>query len=162
MNERASTDAAQAAGSMLEGRPTSAAFRVLTGTWREHEAALRRVRHAVFVVEQAVPESLEWDAHDEASLHALALAADGVIGCARLLPDGHVGRVAVLAPWRRRGVGTALVHAMIDAARRRGDREVVLNAQVSAMPFYLRHGFVAEGDVFDEAGIAHRAMRLRL
>jgi predicted GNAT family N-acyltransferase len=138
-------------------------FRVVTGAWREYEASLRRVRHAVFVVEQAVPVDLEWDEHDATSLHALAVDVDDApIGCARLLPDAHIGRVAVLAPWRRHGVGSALLCAMLDAARARGDRHVVLNAQVSAMPFYAHHGFVAEGDKFDEAGIAHCAMRRAL
>ena len=80
------------------------------------------------------------------------------IGCARLLPDGHIGRVAVLARWRRRGVGSALLLRLVDEARGRGDARVMLNAQVAAMPFYARHGFVASGDVFDEAGIAHRVM----
>lgn len=141
----------------------SRAFRVVTGAWFEHEGALRRVRHAVFIVEQRVPEELEWDAHDASSLHALAAAVDGTpIGCARLLPDGHIGRVAVLAPWRRHGVGSALLRTLIDAARVRGDRDVVLNAQVSALPFYAHHGFVAEGDTFDEAGIPHQAMRRSL
>jgi predicted GNAT family N-acyltransferase len=141
----------------------SPTFHLLTGAWPEHEAALRHVRHAVFVVEQAVPVDLEWDEYDAVSLHALAIDVDGMpIGSARLLPDGHIGRVAVLAPWRRRGVGSALLRTMIDAARARGDRNVVLNAQLWAMPFYAHHGFAAEGDAFDEAGIAHRTMRLAL
>jgi predicted GNAT family N-acyltransferase len=93
------------------------------------------------------------------SLHALTVDASGnAIGCARLLADGHIGRVAVLAPWRRCGVGSALVSRLIDEARGRGDARVILNAQIAAMPFYARHGFVASGDVFDEAGIAHRVM----
>jgi predicted GNAT family N-acyltransferase len=97
--------------------------------------------------------------HDSASLHALAVDETGEpIGCARLLPDGHVGRVAVLAPWRRRGVGSALLRCLIDEARRQGHRAVLLNAQVDAMPFYARHGFVARGAVFNEAGIPHQAM----
>jgi predicted GNAT family N-acyltransferase len=141
----------------------SGTFRVVTGAWPEYEPALRHVRHAVFVVEQAVPANLEWDEHDAMSLHALAVDVHAApIGCARLLPDARIGRVAVLAAWRRRGVGSTLVRALIDAARERGGRFVVLNAQVQAMPFYARHGFVGEGDEFDEAGIAHRAMRLVL
>jgi predicted GNAT family N-acyltransferase len=138
-------------------------FTIGTCRWTDAADALRGVRHAVFVVEQQVPESLEWDEADATSLHALAVDVDDApIGCARLLPDAHIGRVAVLAPWRRHGVGSALLCAMLDAARARGDRHVVLNAQVSAMPFYAHHGFVAEGDKFDEAGIAHCAMRRAL
>jgi len=127
--------------------------------WADAAPQLRQVRRSVFVIEQRVPEMLEWDGADVQSLHALAVDASGnAIGCARLLPDGHIGRVAVLAPWRRCGVGSALVSRLIDEARGRGDARVILNAQIAAIPFYARHGFVAGGDVFDEAGIAHRVM----
>ena len=138
---------------------TSERFAVRILNWQDAERALRAVRHAVFVVEQRVPESLEWDDADARSLHALARdREDHAIGCARLLPDGHIGRVAVVAAWRRRGVGSALLRVLVDAARERGHTRVILNAQVDAMPFYERHGFVAIGGVFDEAGIAHRVM----
>jgi predicted GNAT family N-acyltransferase len=141
----------------------SAAYCVRLVDWRTGEPQLRSIRHAVFVVEQRVPEVLEWDDADVRSLHALAVDATGdAIGCARLLPDGHVGRVAVVAPWRNRGVGTALLLRLVGEARGRGDARVILNAQVSAMPFYARHGFVASGDAFEEAGIAHRVMELPL
>lgn len=137
-------------------------FTIRVCGWSDAADTLRNVRHVVFVVEQRVPESLEWDGADAASLHALALDRRGdAIGCARLLPDGHIGRVAVVAPWRRRGVGSALLLRLVDEAGVRGHARVVLNAQVAAMPFYARHGFVASGDVFDEAGIAHRVMERR-
>jgi predicted GNAT family N-acyltransferase len=141
----------------------SADFGVHTYRWRDAARELRAIRHAVFVVEQRVPESLEWDDADATSLHALARSASGeAIGCARLLPDGHIGRVAVLVAWRRRGAGSALLRRLIDEARARGHARVLLNAQVDAMPFYARYGFVARGDVFDEAGIAHRVMERAL
>jgi len=128
-------------------------------SWRDGEADLRAVRLAVFVVEQHVPEALEWDDLDAPSMHALARSRDGVaIGCGRLLPDGHIGRMAVLAPWRGRGVGGALLQALVALARERGHPRAILNAQVQAMPFYARHGFVATGEQFDEAGIDHRVM----
>lgn len=138
---------------------SGAEYAVRICRWSDAEPDLRRIRHQVFVVEMRVPEALEWDDADAASLHALAVDAHGAaIGCARLLPDGHIGRVAVLVPWRGRGVGSALLQALVDRARARGDRRVMLNAQVAAIPFYERHGFVAHGDAFDEAGIAHRTM----
>ena len=138
-------------------------FSIGTCGWTDAADALRKVRHDVFVVEQRVPEALEWDAADATSLHALAVDASGEpIGCARLLPDGHIGRVAVLAPWRGCGVGSALLQRLVDAARARGAPRVILNAQVAAMPFYARYGFVARGDVFDEAGIAHCVMERAL
>jgi predicted GNAT family N-acyltransferase len=119
---------------------------------------LRRIRYDVFVVEQGVPEVLEWDDADLVSVHALAEAGREPIGCARLLPDGHIGRVAVVRAWRHHGVGTALMQALIRVARERGDAAVIVNAQVAAMPFYAREGFEATGGIFEEAGIPHRVM----
>ena len=102
---------------------------------------------------------LEWDAADRLSIHALAEDAAGAsIGCARLLEDGHIGRVAVVREWRGRGVGTALMLRLIEQAQLRGDVRAIVNAQVAAIPFYARHGFVVTGEEFEEAGIAHRVM----
>ena len=135
------------------------AFDVQLCAWNDAAQALRDVRHAVFVVEQGVPEALEFDAADLASIHALAQDVAGApIGCARLLADGHIGRVAVLSGWRGQGVGSALLMRLVAAARERGDAQVLLNAQEQAMPFYVRHGFRPHGAVFEEAGIAHQAM----
>jgi predicted GNAT family N-acyltransferase len=117
------------------------------------------LRLAVFVREQQVPEELERDEWDALSLHALAIDAGGrAVGTGRLLPDGHIGRMAVAPEARGRGIGSALLRALIDEAARRGHAEAVLNAQVTAMPFYARHGFVARGEPFMEAGIEHRTM----
>lgn len=138
-------------------------FRVRRADWLHDQAALRGIREAVFVVEQRVPLELEWDGFDEASQHALAEDGEGrPVGTGRLLPDGHVGRMAVLPGWRGAGVGTALLLHLIEAARTAGQREVVLHAQTQAQTFYERHGFAPEGEVFFEAGIPHRVMRMRL
>jgi len=127
------------------------------------EAALRAIRTAVFIVEQRVPAELEWDDMDARSTHALARDAAGApIGCGRLLPTGYIGRMAVLPPWRKRGVGAALLAALVGLARERGHASATLNAQVSAMPFYARAGFRPTGEQFDEAGIDHRVMTLDL
>ena len=137
----------------------SGAYTVRLTDWGRDREALARVRRIVFIEEQRVPENLEWDDVDPACVHALAESAeDGAIGCGRLLPDGHIGRMAVLADWRGRGVGDALLTRLVAAARERGHARVILNAQVRAMPFYARHGFAAEGEPFDEAGIAHQVM----
>ena len=131
--------------------------------WRTSREDLLRIRYAVFVDEQGVPAELEQDAHDQDALHLLAVSADGEgVGTARMLPDGHIGRMAVLPAWRGRGIGTALLRALLDAARQMGRHEVFLHAQCRAEPFYQRLGFVAEGEIFDDAGIDHRCMRLRL
>ncbi len=130
--------------------------------WPEAKAEAQRIRFTVFVDEQRVPPELEMDEHDARCAHALAFSEGKAIGTGRLLPDGHIGRMAVLKDWRGRGVGRALLRALIEAARRRGDREVALNSQVHALGFYSAEGFKAEGPVYDEAGIPHRTMRLRL
>lgn len=118
------------------------------------------LRVTVFVVEQGVPMEMERDDFDPASRHALATDASGsAIATGRLLPDGHIGRLAVRASLRGHGVGSAVLAALVAEARRLGLREVVLHAQVQAQAFYARNGFEAEGATFMEAGIAHRLMR---
>jgi predicted GNAT family N-acyltransferase len=125
--------------------------------------ALRAIRLEVFVREQAVPESLEWDDLDPLSFHLLARDERGEpIGCARLTPHGKIGRVAVRQPWRGQGVGLGLLRSLVARARGQGRADVVLDAQVSAVAFYEREGFVAHGEPFEDAGIVHRAMRLGL
>jgi predicted GNAT family N-acyltransferase len=141
----------------------SCGFRVRRADWQADRTRLRAVREAVFVVEQHVPLALEWDELDAASLHVLAETDGGEpIGTGRLLPDGHVGRMAVLAHWRGSGVGSALLRELLNAAGEAGMQEVVLHAQAHAVQFYRRHGFAPEGEAFMEAGIPHQAMRLRL
>lgn len=127
--------------------------------WGNSRDALLAVRHAVFVVEQGVDASLEIDEWDAISRHFLAEDENGTpIGTARLLPEGRIGRVAVLDSWRRCGVGRALMLAAIVAARGAGMKRLRLHAQVHSIPFYESLGFVPEGGVFDEAGIPHREM----
>lgn len=133
-------------------------YSVRAADWNIDRAALRTLRERVFVREQAVPIELEWDEFDAVCQHVVAEAAGQAIGIGRLLPDGHIGRMAVLQPWRGRGVGSALLEALMRLARDRGIRRVRLNAQSRAAAFYRRHGFVAEGEEFIEAGIPHRSM----
>jgi predicted GNAT family N-acyltransferase len=139
------------------------AFRVRVAAWADTAEKLRAVRLAVFVVEQNIPEELEWDEFDAPSVHAIAEDAQGApIGCGRLLSDGHIGRMAVLSDWRGRGVGAALLVYLIELARERGDQRVLLNAQTQAMPFYARYGFAPVGAQFEEAGIPHWTMERAL
>ena len=130
--------------------------------WPTAQAEAQRIRFAVFVEEQRVPPELEMDEHDANCIHALAFAEGRAVGTGRLLPDGHIGRMAVLKDWRGRGAGRALLRALIDAARRRGDPEVALNSQVQALGFYRAEGFAPVGAVYKEAGIPHQAMRMKL
>lgn len=129
-------------------------------SWADARAEATRVREAVFVVEQGVPPEIELDEWDERCDHALARHADGtVVGTGRLLPDGHVGRMAVLPAWRGSGVGAAILEALLQRARERGMRRVVLNAQSHAAAFYARFGFAPTArEPFIEAGIPHLEM----
>jgi len=121
------------------------------------------VRRSVFVFEQSVPEELEWDHEDERAYHVLATAEDGTpIGTGRLILQCQIGRMAVLQKWRRRGVGSAILRALLVLAEKEGCSVVRLHAQTHAIPFYEAHGFRAYGEEFQEAGIPHRKMELKL
>src|ERR1039457_1834360 len=131
-------------------------FRLTLDAWDAQQAAAREVRYEVFVVEQCIALDLEWDEMDGVCLHAVAYdAQDRAIGTGRLLPDGHIGRMAVKKDARGAGIGAAILAALMQEAQRRGGRVVMLNAQTQAEPFYARHGFVRDGAEFIEAGIAH-------
>lgn len=133
-----------------------------TGNWAELGARASDIRRRVFIEEQQVSQEEEWDGRDDACLHFLAQRGDTALGTARLLPDGHIGRVAVLQEARGMGVGAALMQAAIAAAQHQGHPAVELTAQTHALAFYERLGFTAFGDVFLDAGIPHRSMRLEL
>ena len=134
-------------------------FGVETGGWSELAEQARQVRDAVFVGEQKVPRDIEWDEHDAVSRHVIAHDSDGgAIGTGRLLTDGHIGRMAVLADWRGKGVGRALLERLLEEARQQGHAHLALHAQTQASGFYRRFGFVEEGPEFMEAGIPHRTM----
>lgn len=138
-------------------------FSIRLMAWSDALPLARPVRNEVFIVEQRVPRELEWDEWDERSEHAVALdEGSNTIGTARLLPDGRVGRMAVLLSWRRKGVGAALLDALLQRARDKGMPEVVLHAQTHAVGFYRRFGFSPKGDEFLEAGIPHQEMSLML
>jgi predicted GNAT family N-acyltransferase len=142
---------------------SGAPFYVRVARWDDSRETLRRIRHNVFVVEQRVPPDLEWDGRDAGCRHVIASGRNGQpIGCGRLLPDGHIGRIAVLAAWRGRGVGSAMLSRLVDLARYAGFARVALNAQTHALGFYARHGFAPAGEEFEEAGIPHRAMERAL
>ncbi|MDF3936340.1 GNAT family N-acetyltransferase [Pseudomonas citronellolis] len=130
-------------------------IRVRLADWQKDNADLRRIRDAVFIAEQSVPAELEWDAEDADAVHFLAFEGDYAIGTARLLPDGHIGRVSVLKDWRGLKVGDLLMRAAIDEAERRQLKRQLLTAQVYAIPFYERLGFKVASGEFLEAGLPH-------
>ena len=130
--------------------------------WHTHQDALKSIRKTVFIDEQNVPKELEWDGRDTECIQFLASIDSQPVATARLTPQGQVGRMAVLRSSRGKGVGSRLLAAVIDRAREAGYAQLFLHAQVSVIGFYERHGFVAEGEVFQDAGIDHRTMRLSL
>jgi predicted GNAT family N-acyltransferase len=137
-----------------------AKFTVRRVNWNEAVADLCAIRTAVFVDEQNVPEQLEWDGIDERCVHVMAVNAAGLaVGTGRLLPDGHIGRMAVLAQWRKMGIGALMLTELLAVAREHQHAAVELSAQTHAVGFYRKFGFeVVSGEYFD-AGIPHRSMR---
>ena len=140
-----------------------AAVNLLRGTWDELGHLAAPVRRRVFIEEQGIPVALEWDVLDRSSHHIVAVTVhDGPIGTVRLTPHAHVGRMAVLPPWRRRGIGTRLLQAALKEAAAAGLEAVALAAQLPAIPFYEKLGFEPYGEVFQDVGIPHRMMRRAL
>lgn len=131
---------------------------VLT-TWVADRAVLQQIRRDVFILEQQVPESDEWDTDDAVSVHALARLNREPVGTGRLNPTGKIGRIAVIAGLRGLGIGAMITRRLLEEAHRRGIREPYLHSQLQAVPFYEKLGFASEGDVFDEAGIPHVRMK---
>ena len=137
--------------------------RLELGRWPELEADLRQVRTRVFIEEQGVPKAMEWDTIDAAASHAIARNTLGMpLGTGRGFFDSageyRIGRMAVTAALRGNGIGLRILEALMDAGRAQGAQRVGLSAQTSAVPFYLRAGFSTQGDVYDDAGIAHIEM----
>lgn len=127
--------------------------------WDEAKTYAKDVRREVFIKEQCVPEDEEWDDWDEDAVHAVAFNDDNhAIGYARLLNSRQLGRMAVLSDFRHQGAGTALMNQLEEEARRMGYDHVFLHAQVQALPFYEKQGYVAQGQPFDEVGITHMLM----
>ncbi|OVZ63710.1 GNAT family N-acetyltransferase [Pigmentiphaga sp. NML080357] len=142
---------------------TTPDIRLAVGPWSDLRHDASSIRQAVFVDEQSVPLELEYDDADAVCLHAVAYdAAGSPLGTGRLLPDGHIGRMAVHRHARGLGVGGAILDALIAEAQRRGHRRLLLHAQTRARRFYETRGFQAEGEEFMEAGIPHVLMALAL
>jgi len=140
---------------------------VRVGSWSSLGDAARPIRSVVFIGEQQIPADMEWDDADPAALHAVAFNGLGhALATGRMLEHvpgvAKIGRVAVLPAVRSTGIGRAVLDALLEAARQRGDREAILHAQLGAATFYERAGFIRRGETFDEAGIAHVEMLRQL
>jgi predicted GNAT family N-acyltransferase len=139
---------------------------ILIKPWQEAAQEAYLIRKQVFIEEQGVPEDMELDEHDPLAKHALVYQDGLCVGTGRLvrLDNDHaqIGRMAVLSAYRNQSIGTAILSRLIALAKAEGILVLVLHSQISALPFYAKFGFVAEGPIYDEAGIAHRNMILLL
>ncbi len=141
----------------------SAALHIECHDWPHAERWAAPIRLAVFVEEQGVPAHMELDGADVDCTHVLAFDRDGqAIATARLMPDGRIGRLAVRPAWRGQGIGSALLHALLEQAGHQGMARVYLHAQRQTCGFYARRGFIQAGAEYLEAGIPHQTMTLEL
>ena len=138
-------------------------FLIRSASWQADRAKLEFVRRQVFIIEQKIPESEEWDDADENSSHVLAFSEKrDVVGTGRLEPTGKIARLAVLGEYRGQGVGSAMLIRLVEEARQRGFDQVYLHAQTHALSFYKKFGFVSDEEIFSEGGIPHVLARLIL
>jgi predicted GNAT family N-acyltransferase len=133
-------------------------FMVRPASWKDERRIIMAIRREVFIEEQHVPETLEWDGQDATALHVLALYDGTAVGTGRLLYTGQIGRMAVRRELRNRGIGTFIMHELIKLSRERNINCLFLNAQAQAAEFYRKQGFIRKGEVFDDAGIVHCRM----
>jgi predicted GNAT family N-acyltransferase len=136
-----------------------AGLKIISVEWASQKPALMRLREQVFINEQHVPPALEWDEYDASAQHLLAICQGHPIACARIV-ENRIGRMAVLKPWRHQGVGKVLLDGAIQAVRQAGFSEAMLSAQVHAIGFYQRAGFVVSSGEYLDAGITHVDMVL--
>ena len=135
-------------------------YSIHTCSYTQQQAGIQHVRRKVFIEEQGIDPLLEWDTQDDDAIFAVALNQDeDIIGTARLLHTGKIGRMAVLPDYRRQGIGTALLLHLLMIAKQRGHARVTLAAQQTVTGFYIKQGFVPIGPSHVEAGIVHQNMQ---
>jgi predicted GNAT family N-acyltransferase len=136
-------------------------FWITPCSWHTHANALKLIREQVFILEQQVPLEQEWDGLDATAQHLLASNAQGeAIGCARLLQSGSIGRMAVIKTWRGYGVGSALLAMAVSLHQQQGVETITLSAQVHALAFYAKAGFLISSQPYLDANIMHVDMQL--
>ena len=139
---------------------------ILIKTWELAQDEAYPIRRDVFILEQGVPEEMELDEFDPGALHALAYEESTCVGTARLVyvddNSAQMGRMAVLSKFRGRGIGAAILMALVKRAQAQGMSSLILHSQVVAIPFYEKLGFIGQGPIYEEAGLPHRNMMLLL
>ncbi len=133
-------------------------FQIKHVQWQQAAEELKNIRTEVFIKEQNVPEELEWDEEDHICKHLLVLHNEQPIATARILQTGQIGRMAVLKNYRNQGIGTAMLKNLLELATAMQLQSVFLNAQIEAISFYKKFGFIEQGDLFNDAGIMHKRM----
>jgi hypothetical protein len=134
-------------------------------SWAEAQNLVKSLRNQVFVIEQKVPEDMEWDEFDQIAWHAIVTADNQTIGTGRLIINDRIakiGRMAVQSSSRNQGIGKSILKSLIQTAKEKGAQECILHAQTHAIAFYAKEDFEPHGPIFDEAGIPHVEMRLIL
>lgn len=132
---------------------------IVHGTWDELQQAAKMIREQVFIQEQHIAATDEWDEQDAIAVHFVGYIADQAVATARLLPNHSIGRVAVLKSQRGSGVGKILMQAVMAYATQQSRPFLILSSQVHAQTFYQALGFIQQGEVYLECGIPHIDMR---
>ena len=124
--------------------------------------AIKSIRQQVFIEEQQVPVELEWDGLDDDAVQLLVTKNGKPVATSRMLSDGHIGRMAVMADYRHQGLGSQMLLKLIEIAKQNGLSRVFLSAQVEAIDFYQKYGFTVDSETYMDAGIPHKDMSLNL
>ncbi|MGU3312917.1 GNAT family N-acetyltransferase [Acinetobacter sp. M5A5_2a] len=137
-------------------------YKIITGGWEQLEKDAKLIREQVFIQEQGIAPEDEWDDLDATVLHFIVYDREQPIATARLLPQHSVGRVAVLMPYRKQGIGKILMEHIIEYARQQNLPYLKLSAQTYVTAFYEALGFVVQGEEYLDCGIPHIDMTLEL
>ncbi|MDG2252468.1 MAG: GNAT family N-acetyltransferase [Methylophilaceae bacterium] len=132
-------------------------------SWNDAKKILMPIRRSVFIIEQLVPEALEWDDWDNKAKHIVLIFNNIPIGCARLIFVDEIvrlERMAIIKSKRNQGFGSKLVYKIIQIAKNKNIKKIIISAQIQALYFYQKNGFIAEGKIYKEAGIKHIKMVL--
>ncbi|BAP65414.1 GNAT family N-acetyltransferase [Acinetobacter baumannii] len=137
-------------------------YKVIAGSWTQFEEDAKYIREQVFIQEQGIEPEDEWDDFDSIAMHFMVYGKEQPIATARLLPQHSVGRVAVLMPYRKQGIGKILMQHIIEYARQHKLPYLKLSAQTYVTAFYEALGFKVQGEVYQDCGIPHIDMTLTL
>ena len=137
-------------------------IKLVEADYAVHQQQILAIRTQVFIIEQGVPEELEVDYLDPLSSHLLLFESSVPVATGRLSPDGHIGRIAVLKNYRRKGYASQIIAKLEALASHAGLRQVKLGAQLQALPLYEKLNYHPVGAVFMDAGIEHQFMQKTL